>query len=100
MKRYEEIKTFKLKENQRIIIDFDVTLDDYVDVFIYTKTPRIATKLVVYEKEYDDGTILHEAELLTSMDGINYYYNCFIDRVKIIYIQDYGCEKKEVWRHE
>ena len=100
MKKYEVIATIKLKENQRIEINFDAAIGDYENWFLFSKTPGLATRLVLYEKEFDDGTIRYEVELHTSMDGINYYYNCFFDRVKSIYIQDFGCEKKEVWRHE
>ena len=100
MKKYEEIKTIYLKENQRFEITYYNLISDEEDWIIYTKTNGLATRLVVYEKEFDDGTFRHEVELHTSMDGIHYQYNCYFDRVKSIYIQDFGCEKKEVWRNE
>lgn len=97
MRNYKEIKTIYLKENQRFEITYYNYISDDENWFIYTKTRGLATRLVVYEKEFDDGTIRFEVEMHTSMDGVNYYYNCFFDKVKSVCIQDYGCEKKEVW---
>ena len=97
MRNYEVIKTIDLKENQRFEINFEAIIGDYENWFLFTKTPGLKTRLAVYVKEFDDGTIRYEVELQTSMDGINYYYNCFFDKVKSVCIQDYGCEKKEVW---
>lgn len=100
MRKYDKIKTIDLKENQRIEITFDNVIGDSEGWFLFTKTPGLKTRFVLYVKEFDDETIRHEVEMHTSMDGVNYYYNCFFDKVKSICIQDYGCEKKEVWRNE
>lgn len=96
MKDYKEIEIIPIEANQRVCITYD-SIEEKDLYFMFTPTYGIHCRLIVIEKTYDCGTIRYEVEMHSSMNKLNWGYNCYFDQVKKIEVQNFGEERKEVW---
>lgn len=96
MKDYKEIKTIPVEANQRLCITYD-ELEAKDLYFMFTPLYGIHCRLIVIEKIYDNGTKRYEVEMHSSMDKLHWGYNCYFDQIKMIELQNFGEQRKEVW---